>query len=178
MHLAELPFQAIGGQPAFDTADLERFVDARRIGVVSYTKRDGTPTQIPIWYRYQDGRFKMISSTGAPKTKGMMRAGKATITIQDEMPPYRAATIDGELSFEDAPLSGGLNDWLAYWYFGKLGGKEFLRLSEEHRNESGLTQVTLDPTRVRGFDNHKTVGAGLRLFMRFRESLPFVRNWL
>lgn len=178
MHLTEIPFKAIGGQPAFDKTGLERFVDARRIAVLSYTKRDGTPTQAPIWYRYQDGRFKMISATGAPKTKGLKHAGKATITIHDEMPPYRAVTVDGDIHHEDAALSGGLNDWLAYWYFGKLGGKEFLRMSEEHRNESGLTQFTLDPTRVRGFDNHKAVGAPLRLFMRVREALPIPRNWL
>ncbi len=178
MHLTQLPFEALGGQPAFDPQGLERFVSARRIAVLSYTRRDGAPSQVPIWYRYQGGVFKMISATGAAKTRGLKHAGKASITIQDEMPPYRAVTIEGDLTHEVSPTSGGLNDWLAVWYFGKLGGAEFLRLSEDHRNESGLTQITLDPTRVRGFDNHKTIGIGLRLFMRVREALPIPRGWL
>lgn len=178
MHLTELPFIAIGGQPEFDADELERFVDAPRIAILSYAKRDGTPSQIPIWYRYQNGRFLMISSTTAPKTKALARAGKASLTIQDEMPPYRAVMIEGDVSLEEAPTTGGLSSWLATWYFGRVGGNEYRKMVAEEVEKTGLTQVTLDPVRVRGFDNHKAIGAVLRLYMRIRESLPLPRTWL
>lgn len=178
MRLSDLPFTAIGGQPAFEKADLEKFVSGRRIGVLSYTKRDGTPSQAPIWYRYQDGVFKMISGTPAPKTKGLIRAGKASMTIQDEMPPYRAVIVDGDIEHEPAPAKGGLSEWLAIWYFGKLGGQEFIRMTEDDYEAKGVTQITLVPKRVRGFDNTQLVGVGLRAFMRLREALPIPRTWL
>lgn len=178
MHLTRVPFTAIGGQPAFDPDELERFVDAPRIGILSYTKRDGTPSQIPIWYRYQDGRFLMISATTAPKTKALARQGRASLTIQDEMPPYRAVMIEGDVSLEDAPTKGGLSSWLATWYFGRVGGNEYRKMVAQEVEKTGLTQVTLDPTRVRGFDNHKVIGVGLRLYMRIREALPIPRGWL
>ena len=48
MALRDLPFQAAGGQPAFDPATLERFVAAPRVGVLAYTRRDGrlTPERV------------------------------------------------------------------------------------------------------------------------------------
>lgn len=178
MHLRELSFTPIGGQPGFGPAELERFVDAPRIAILAYAKRDGTPSQTPIWYRYQNGRFLMISATTAPKTKALARQGRASLTIQDEMPPYRAIMVDGDITLEDAPTTGGLSSWLATWYFGRIGGNEYRKMVAEEVKKTGLTQVTLDPTRVRGFDNHKVIGAGLRLYMRIRESLPLPRTWL
>jgi hypothetical protein len=51
-------------------------------------------------------------------------------------------------------------------------------MTAAENQRTGLTLVTLDPTRVRGFDNHRLVGRGLRLYMRLRESLPVPRHWL
>ena len=44
--------------------------------------------------------------------------------------------------------------------------------------KTGLVELTLVPERVRGFDNHRLVGAPLRLFMRVRNVLPIPRAWL
>ena len=84
MHLAELPFKEMGPQPPFDTRSLETFVSAPRVGILSYSKRDGTPAQTPIWYRYRDGRFQMLTSATSPKAKALTREQKACLTIQDE----------------------------------------------------------------------------------------------
>jgi PPOX class probable F420-dependent enzyme len=176
--LTALPFQAMGSQPPFAPEDLERFVAAPRIAVLSYVKRDGTPAQAPIWYRYHDGRFSMVTATTSPKAKALRRARRASITIQDEMPPYRAVIVEGDVTLEDAPLAGGTNGWLAMHYFGRLGGREYEKMTAAENQKTGLTLVTLDPTRVRGFDNHRLVGRGLRLYMRLRESLPVPRHWL
>jgi hypothetical protein len=40
-----------------------------------------------------------------------------------------------------------------------------------------LSLITLDPTRVRGFDNTRLIGLPLRLYMRLREALPLPRSW-
>jgi hypothetical protein len=37
--------------------------------------------------------------------------------------------------------------------------------------------VRLPPVRVRGFDNHRVIGRGLRLYVRRRETLPLPRSW-
>ena len=178
MKLTDLPFQAMGSQPAFRPLDLERFVAAPRIAVLSYTKRDGTPAQAPIWYRYEDGRFVMVTSKTSPKAKALARQGKACLTIQDEMPPYRAVIVDGTVSLDDAPLEGGITSWLAVHYFGKFGGREYENMTREENRKTGLSRIRLEPVRVRGFDNHRLVGAPLRAYMRLREMLPIPRTWL
>jgi PPOX class probable F420-dependent enzyme len=177
VRLTDLPFQAMHPQPAFRPADLEPFVSAPRIAVLSYTKRDGAPAQMPIWYRYQDGRFLMLTGAKSDKALALAREKRACLTIQDDMPPYRAVVVDGSVTLEPAPPEGGLNSWLAMHYFGKIGGREYEKMSAAEANAHGLVQVTLDPTRVRGFDNHQMVGAPLRFYMRLREILPLPRSW-
>lgn len=178
MRLSDLPFQAMAPQPAFAPADLERFVAAPRIAILSYTKRDGAPAQAPIWYRYDDGRFLMVTSRTSPKAKALAREGRACLTIQDDMPPYRAVIVDGTVMLSEAPLEGGITSWLAMHYFGRLGGREYEKMTAAENREHGLSLVTLDPVRVRGFDNHRLVGPALRLYMRVREVLPVPRSWL
>lgn len=177
MRLTDLPFRAMGSQPPFATADLERFVAAPRIAILSYVKRDGTPAQAPIWYRYQDGRFAMVTGRTSPKARALARTKRACLTIQDEMPPYRAVIVDGDVTITDAPLEGGITSWLATHYFGKLGGREYERMTLEENRKTGLSLITIEPVRVRGFDNHHLVGPLLRLYMRARELVPLPRHW-
>jgi len=178
MKLTELPFQAMGPQPAFAAEDLERFVAAPRIAILSYVKRDGTPAQAPIWYQYRDGRFFLVTAKTSPKAKALARGKRACLTIQDEMPPYRAVIVDGDVTLTDCPLEGGINSWLATHYFGRFGGREYEKMSAEENAKTGLSLVTFDPVRVRGFDNHRLVGRGIRAYMRLREILPIPRSWL
>jgi len=178
MRLRDLPFQAIGGQPAFDPDALERFVATPRIAVLAYVKRDGTPNQVPIWYAYENGTFLMVTSATSPKAKALARDPRVSLTIQDEMPPYRAVTVDGRVTMQATPVKGGPSSRLATRYFGKLGGREYERMTADQYAKTGLVLVTMTPERVRGFDNTRLIGPPLRLYMRLREFLPIPREWL
>jgi len=168
----------MGPQPAFRADDLERFVAAPRVAILAYTKRDGCPAQAPIWYQYRNGRFYMVTATTSPKAHALRRQGRACLTIQDEMPPYRAVIVDGSVTLSDAPLEGGITSGLAVRYFGKVGGHEYEKMSAEDNRKTGLTLIAFEPERVRGFDNHQLIGPALRLYMRLREMLPIPREWL
>lgn len=178
MALRDLPFQAVGGQPAFDPAELERFVAAPRIAILAYARRDGSPNQVPIWYAYEAGRFVMLTSSTSPKAKALARNPRVCLTIQDETPPYRAVIVDGRVILESAPVSGGLNSDLATRYFGRIGGREYEKMTAEDNARTGLTRITLTPERVRGFDNTRLIGFGLRAFLRVRNVAPIPREWL
>ncbi len=177
MKLTELPFQAMGPQPPFEPAALERFVAAPRIGILSYVKRDGTPAQAPIWYQYRDGRFFIVTAKTSPKAKALARAKRACLTIQDEMPPYRAVIVDGDVTVGDVAVEGGINSWLAMHYFGRVGGREYEKMTAEENHKTGLSLISFEPVRVRGFDNTRMINVALRLYMRLRESLPLPRSW-
>jgi PPOX class probable F420-dependent enzyme len=178
MALRELPFQAMGGQPAFEPAALDRFVSAARVAVLAYTRRDGSPCQVPIWYAYDGTRFYIVTSSASPKVKALGRSPRASLTVQDEVPPYRAVIIDGETTLGEAPTKGGVTSDLAVRYFGKMGAREYEKMVAEENARTGLTLITFEPRRVRGFDNHRMIGAPLRAYMRLRQILPIPNDWL
>jgi PPOX class probable F420-dependent enzyme len=178
MRLRDLPFRALGGQPAFDPDALERFVAAPRIAILAYVKRDGTPCQVPIWYAYENGAFLMVTSATSPKAKALARDPRVSLTIQDEMPPYRAVIVDGEVTIKSTPVTGGTSSELATRYFGKLAGREYERMTAKEFTKTGLVLLTMTPRSVRGFDNTRVIGAPLRIYMRIRELLPIRREWL
>lgn len=176
--LAEMPFRALGGQPPFAPADLEPFVNARRIAVLAYVRGDGRPNQTPIWYTHRDGVFHLTTTTDSPKHRALSKDPRVTLTIQDEAPPYRAVVIDGTadlrpLDPDDDPTHG-----MAVRYFGKLAAASYDRMTREIYEQKGLTLITVTPTVVKGFDNLHALSAGERLFVRLRERLPIPRRWL
>ncbi|HMS63246.1 MAG TPA: TIGR03618 family F420-dependent PPOX class oxidoreductase [Solirubrobacteraceae bacterium] len=169
--LAELPFRAIGGQPAFTPADLERFVAAPRIAVLSYLRRDGRPCQAPIWYRYLDGRIVMTTTAGSPKANALARDPRVCVTIQDEDPPYRAVIIDGLA--ELTPMAAGEGDGAsAVRYLGRTGARAYEALTAEEYATTGLLRIDVEPTDVRGFDNVHALSRAERALMRVRRVLP------
>lgn len=180
--LADLPFTAVGGQPAFRPPDLERFVAERRVAVLAYLRADGRPHQSPIWYTYRDGVIHMTTVTESPKHRALRRDGRVSLTVQDERPPYRALVVEGTV--ELAPLSApgdaaaDPTAGMAVRYFGRVGAAEYDRLTAETYAASGLTLVTLRPTALRGFDNTHALGKASLAFVRLRGHLPVPRRWL
>ncbi len=175
--LSHLKFRAVGGQPAFDLAALERFVTAPRVAVLAYARADGRPGQSPIWYVYRDGVFYMSTVTGSPKTNALTRDPRVCLTIQDEAAPYRAAIFDGTV--ELSPLADdGPTAAIATRYFGRVGAAAYDKMTAETYERSGLTLIALRPESVRGFDNTRGLGLGNSLFLKLRALLPLPRAWL
>ena len=177
MGVGELPFKAVGNQPAFRAVELEAFVRRARIGVLAYSRQDGRPAQSPIWYQYDAGVFYMSTVTGSPKARALARSPRVCFTIQDEAPPYRAAIFDGDVTLRPMP-SPSPTDGMAVRYFGKVAAAAYDKMTADAYEKSGLTLVELRPTAVRGFDNRRAIGPATKLFIWFRELLPVPRRWL
>lgn len=175
--MGALPFRALGSQPAFEPDGLERFVAAARIAVLAYVRSDGRPGQVPIWYVYRDGALHASTVTGSPKHAALRREPRVCVTIQDERPPYRAVVFDALAELRDA-APGSATDGIERRYFGRIGAKAYNDLTEEHYAATGLTEITLRPTEVRGFDNTRTTGRAVTAFLRTRPRLPLLRRWL
>jgi PPOX class probable F420-dependent enzyme len=177
--LDQLPFKALGGQPAFDPDDLVGFVEQRRVAVLAYVRSDGRPNQTPIWYTYRDGAFHMSTTTNGPKHRAVERNPRISLTIQDERPPYRALIVDGTASLRS--LVDGADDptdGMATRYFGRLGAAAYDRMTREIYESSGMTLITLIPDEIEGFDNTNALSRGELAFTRIREHLPIPRRLL
>ena len=175
--LSHLPFRAVGDQPAFDAAALERFVAAPRVAVLAYVRAGGRPGQSPIWYEYRDGAFFMSTTTGSPKAKALARDPRVCLTIQDEAAPYRAAIFDGEVELTPMPNDGPTST-IATRYLGRIGGAEYAKMTGEQYDRAGLTLITLRPASVRGFDNTRGLALWQSLFLKLRAGLPVIGRWL
>ena len=177
--LDQRPFKALGGQPAFDPADIADFVDQRRVGVLAYIRADGRPNQVPIWYTHREGAFHMSTTTTGPKRRALERNPKVSLAIQDERPPYRAVIVDGTASLH--PLDDSTDDpteGMATRYLGRLGAAAYHRMTRELYEASGLTLITLVPDEIKGFDNTNALSKGELAFTRIREHLPIPRRML
>ncbi len=82
--ISQFPFKALGGQPAFESADMQKFLAQPRIAVLSYIRSDGRPNQAPIWYDYNDDTLRMTIATGSAKHRALLKDARVCVTIQDE----------------------------------------------------------------------------------------------
>ncbi len=176
--LSDLPFRTLGPRAAFDPDELEAFVREARIAVLAYTRKDGRPNQVPIWYAYEDGTFRLSTHDNAAKVKALRRDPRICLTIQDERPPYRAVMIDAEVELGPA-APGDLTQRLATRYFGRLAGRLYQKMAAEEARAAGAGELTIvaHPTEVRGFDFTREVGAGTLAFLRLRHRLPIPTDW-
>jgi PPOX class probable F420-dependent enzyme len=176
--IIELPFHALGGQPAFTPAGLNRFLAEPRVAVLAYVRRDGRPNQSPIWYCYDGTTLVMSTVTGSPKHRALERDPRVTVTVQDERPPYRAAVIEGTVTLTTIEPGADPTTGMDVRYFGRLAAAEYRKLTRELYEASGLTAIHLLPTAVRGFDNTHAISKATLAFIRVRDRLAIPRQWL
>lgn len=176
--IIDLPFRALGGQPAFTADGLDRFLAEPRVAVLAYVRRDGRPNQSPIWYCYDGSTLVMSTMTGSPKHRALAHDPRVTVTVQDERPPYRAAVIEGTVTLAPIEPAADPTDGIDVRYFGRLAAAEYRKMTRESYEASGLTAIRLLPTAVRGFDNTQAISKATLAFVRVRDRLAIPRQWL
>ena len=121
-------------------AEREAFLADVHVGVLAVDEPGRGPLNLPIWYLV-DGEEIVISMTrGSLKARLLEAAGRATMTIQTEDPPYKFASIEGPVTVGPAahdPLelaSRYLGPELGRWYVDNQAGEDNVnvRLRPEH----------------------------------------------
>jgi len=107
-------------------AEREEFLAGVHVGVLGVTQAGGAgPLTVPVWYTYQPGGTVNVS-TGRRTRKAwaIEAAGRFTLCVQDERPPYRYVTVEGPVTAEDATEAERLE--LARRYLGAEGGDAYI----------------------------------------------------
>lgn len=101
----------------------EAFLADVRVGVLSIARRDRGPLALPIWYLYEPGGDVVVSMDGASlKARLLGHAGRATMTVQQEQPPYRYVMVEGPVEIGPAGHDGlalatrYLGERMGAWY--------------------------------------------------------------
>jgi PPOX class probable F420-dependent enzyme len=82
---------------AMTREEREAFLADVHVGVLSVTDEDGrAPHTLPVWYAYQPGG-EIAFITGRPTRKARLvdQAGRVSLCVQDERPPYKYVSIEG-----------------------------------------------------------------------------------
>src|SRR5689334_6933432 len=110
-------------------ADMEMTVEEREafladvhIGILAIERKQRGPLALPIWYQYEDGDVVIGMSGDSLKAKLLRNAGRATLTVQTETPPYQYVMVTGPVTIaaeqrdDFAMASRYLGPELGRWY--------------------------------------------------------------
>jgi PPOX class probable F420-dependent enzyme len=132
------------------TAEREAFLADLHVGVLAVERSGAPPLLVPVWYRYEPGGVIELT-TDASSVKGglLAAAGRATLCVQREDPPYAYVTVDGPVTFGDA--SDEVRRDIAIRYLGPSMGAAYLASSPATDD----TLVRLTPERWHTVDYTK-----------------------
>jgi len=122
--------------------------DPVRTGKLSFVRRDGQPSVLPIWFAVDGRTIVFNTNTATAKAKAMRRDARVALCVDDDRPPFSFATIEGTVELVDDL------DEVRHWA-GIIGGRYMgaERAAEfgDRNGVPGELLVRLTPTRVVGF---------------------------
>ena len=79
-------------------AEREAFLAGLHVGVLSIARRGKGPLALPIWYLYARGEVLLSMSGSSVKANLLRKRVRATLTVQQEAPPYRYVMVEGPVT--------------------------------------------------------------------------------
>lgn len=84
-----------------DSNERESFLTEPRTAVLATTSPGGTAHAVPVWFRYCDGSFRIITGRGSQKHKNIERTGRATLCVDERDGSFRYITVEGPVRVVD-----------------------------------------------------------------------------
>ena len=76
----------------------DAFLADVHVGVLAIAQPGKGPLALPIWYIYENGEVLVGMDGDSLKAKLLRAAGRATMTVQTEAPPYKYASVEGPVT--------------------------------------------------------------------------------
>lgn len=103
----------------------ERYLSEIHVGVVAVERPGRAPLAVPIWYGYEPGGEVLLwTESDSVKHRLIRDAGRFAITVQDEQPPYRYVTAEGDVTAIDPARDEEVRA-IAVRYLGEQEGGQF-----------------------------------------------------
>ncbi len=80
---------------AMTREERDEFLADVHVGILAVDEPGRGPLALPIWYQYEDGDVIIGLDGGSKKAELVRAAGRATLTVQTETPPYKYVSIEG-----------------------------------------------------------------------------------
>lgn len=130
---------------------VRKFLSAgTRTGKIAWVAKNGAPHVAPIWFVLDGDDLVFNTASGTGKGRALAREGRASLVVDDQVPPYSFVKVDGAVS-----LSEGSDEVrrFATLIGGRYMGAERAEEYGDRNSVSGELVVRLHPTKVTsGFD--------------------------
>lgn len=136
---------------AMTKAEREAFLADVHVGVLAIDEPERGPLALPIWYLVDAGDVLMSMDRSSLKARLLEAAGRATLTVQTEDPPYRYVSVEGPV--ELGPASHDSLE-LATRYLGQELGQWYV---EQNPSTEASVTVRLTPEHWRTYDFSKVL---------------------
>ena len=131
---------------AMTKEERESFLADLHVAVISVAEDGHAPLAVPIWYSYErGGEVRIITGRTSRKGKLLERAGRFSLCVQTEAPPYyKYVSVEGPIiAVEAADLERDRRP-LARRYLGTELGDRYI---ESTRDNVGNVLVRMRPER-------------------------------
>lgn len=83
-------------------AEVAAFLEAgTRTGKLAWVGKDGRPHVAPIWFVLDGDDLIFNTHESSGKAIALKREGRASLVVDEEVPPYSFVKIDGPITFAD-----------------------------------------------------------------------------
>ncbi|OBG58489.1 MULTISPECIES: pyridoxamine 5'-phosphate oxidase family protein [unclassified Mycobacterium] len=116
----------------FTESERQEFLAGLHVAVLSVDAADGRPpASVPIWYDYTPGgNIRIMTGASSRKARLIERAGKVTLVVQREEPPYQYVVVEGSIVDTAKPAPTDVQESVAIRYLGEEGGRAFVQSME------------------------------------------------
>jgi nitroimidazol reductase NimA-like FMN-containing flavoprotein (pyridoxamine 5'-phosphate oxidase superfamily) len=120
----------------------EAFLAGVHVGMISIAEEGRGPLTVPIWYAYAPGgELRLITGRHSRKGRLLTQAGRCSLCVQTESPPYRYVSVEGPITaIEAVDVERDLRP-LAHRYLGAAEGDRFVEQTREGQAENILLRM-------------------------------------
>ncbi|GGM36317.1 pyridoxamine 5'-phosphate oxidase [Longimycelium tulufanense] len=129
---------------AMSNDERESFLAETRVGVLGVVDSRGerAPLLVPVWYGYQPGGDVVVETARASvKAKLVLAAGRFSICVQDESPPYRYVSVEGPVVDVQDPIDPAARAALAHRYLDSTTAADYLAANKYQLTEDVLFRM-------------------------------------
>jgi len=122
--------------------DRDAFLQQPRTAVIATAGRDGRIHAVPVWYSWDGSVFRIITERDSVKHRNAVRAGRATLCVDERDGRFRYITAEGPVTVQD-PVSYEERLALHTIYRGPEAAKQIV----DRGGHEGMVTLILRPER-------------------------------
>ena len=144
---------------AMTKPEREAFLADVHVGIISIHEEGRGPLTVPIWYTYDaGGELRIVTAMASRKGRLLARAGRFSLCVQTETPPYQYVSVEGPImATEAADLERDLRP-LAHRYLGAAMGDRYIEQTRDAHERADNVLIRMRPERWLTADYAKANG--------------------